>query len=234
MKTKIITRLLAPVVAALALGSTAQAASVSYYLNQSNALPDGVNYLQVTIADGVDGAIDFTVTALEPLLAVAGSNFGIQNFAFNVPNGSRTGASKVTNLAQGWRARNDFRMSTFGMFDIKVTGNGNSRLDTVTFSITGVDGDTPMDYVNLSSKKASGGNQFFAAHVTGFKYGELCNAPASQRIRARLQGQVPCVSSAYFAGSLTADPVPLPATAWLFLTGIAGVAVRARRRILGR
>ena len=38
---------------------------------------------------------------------------------------------------------------------------------TLTFSITGVDGDTPDDYANLSTGNAAQGNSFFAAHVAG-------------------------------------------------------------------
>ena len=47
------------------------AASVSYVLDQSGALPDGNDYVKVTIADGLDGAIDFTVEVLSALTDLA-------------------------------------------------------------------------------------------------------------------------------------------------------------------
>jgi hypothetical protein len=198
------------------MSTAANAASISYVLDQSNALPDGTGYLQVTIADGANGAIDFTVQALSPLTSIAGSNFGIQSFAFNV-EGSADGAS-ITNLPTGWRVRDDFRMSTFGFFDVKVYGTGANRLSTLTFSVDGVEGDTVDDYAGLSTGGASGGNQIFAAHVAGFSY--KCDDKATRN---------KCVTSGFFGGS-TENVVPLPATAWLAVTGFAAALVRARRR----
>lgn len=214
--SRALARTLAPLALALSFATPAQAASVSYFLDQSNVFADGVNYLQVTIADGADGAIDFTVEALAPLLSIAGSNFGIQGFAFNVGSGSDATNLDVTNLPAGWRTRADFRMASFGVFDIKVNGGGASRLSSFSFSINGIEGDTPEDYLALSTRRAADGNQFFAAKVGGF----LCQ-----------EGAKKCFSSGYFGGSTA---VPLPAAAWLFLTGMAGVAIRARRRSTSR
>ena len=113
--------------AALLIGlfgaSTVQAASVSFYLDQSNRLADDVNYLQVTIADGAAGAIDFTVTALQPLLDIAGNNFGIQDFAFNVVGGTGAARRNVSDLPSRWRARNGGRMPGFGLYDMTVSGS---------------------------------------------------------------------------------------------------------------
>jgi hypothetical protein len=208
---------LAPLCATLLLAAgQAQAASISYFIDQSNLLPDGVNYLQVTISEGDDGAIDFMVEALPPLLALAGENFGIQSFAFNIVPGGDAEAAWVTNLTPGWRARDHRRMSSFGFFDIKLSGGGQGRLDTLTFSIEGIDGDIPSDYAVLSTGQGAGGNQMFAAHVAGFDL-ECLDSKDDKK----------CKTSAFFGGS---SAVPLPATAWLFATGIVGAAVRARRR----
>src|SRR5690606_30227476 len=73
---------------ALLATAPAQAASVSYYLDQSDVLPDGTNWLQVTISDGIDGAVDFTVQILQPLKdLIANCDIGITKFAFNVVEG---------------------------------------------------------------------------------------------------------------------------------------------------
>jgi hypothetical protein len=196
--------------------SPSKAASVSYVLDQSNVLADGVPYLQVTVADGAEGAIDFTVQVLPSLSSHAGENFGIQSFAFNVaPGGDAEGAS-VGNLPQGWITRDGYRMSEFGFFDIKLYGGGNSRLETLTFSILGIDGDTPEDYTVLSTGKAPQGHYFFTARVADIQLPDCTNARK-------------CSKSAFFAGN---SAVPLPGAAWLFATGAAGVMVRARRRKL--
>ncbi|MSR10045.1 MAG: hypothetical protein EXR82_11105 [Gammaproteobacteria bacterium] len=196
-----------------------QAATVSYFLNQSNTLPDGINYLQVTISDeGAPGSIDFKVEVLQPLLDLAGDNFGIQKFAFNILPGVGATASDVDALPANWRARNAGRMSGFGRFDVRLQGRGSSRQDPLTFSITGVTLDTILSYVDLSTGRSPQGRSLFAAHVAGFNLGN-CGGPR--------KGGGQCVTSAYFGGS--GNAVPAPPAVWLLATGIAGLAVRRCR-----
>lgn len=210
------TRFIVSVFGTLLLAAApARAASVSYFLDQSNTLPDGTPYLQVTISDGIDGAIDFTVEVLDSLASTAGSNFGIQSFAFNVAGGD-AGAVNIGNLPDGWTwtGRDQNRMSEFGFYDVQLSGTGQSRLDTLTFSILGIDGDTPQDYAVSSTGNVPRSNGFFAAHVADFKLADGCS-PRN------------CAGSAFFSGS---SPVPLPGAAWLFGAGVAAAALRARRR----
>jgi hypothetical protein len=177
-----------------------QAAAVSYLLDQSNELDDGVNYLEVRITDGRDGAIDFAVEVLGPLATLAGDNFGIQSFGFNVVGGGFAEAGDITGLSDGWFAHQGKRMSGFGLFDITLMGKGWERLKTLRFSITGVDDDSPWDYAVFSTGHGAQGHAFFAAHVAGFAYD--------------------CITSAYFGGSAV---VPLPPAAWLFVSGLAAL-----------
>ena len=186
----------------------AQAASVSYFLDQSSIdaqLPDGQNYLQVTIADGSDGDIDFTVEILDPLLSIAGANFGIQSFGFNTTSGVFAGTIEGPG---GWATTNNKNQNGFGRFFVVKKGQGNSRQSPILeFSISGVDGDTPFDYVALSSGNADQGNQFFAAHVAGFR--------ARTNDKAKGQGMA---TSGFFGGSAI---VPVPPAAWLFGSALA-------------
>jgi hypothetical protein len=199
------------------MAGAAQAASVSYYLDQSNLssgpLGDGINYLMVTVDDqGSPGLINFSVQTLPALNGIAGSNFGIQTFALNtlldtstIPDGS------IVNLPSGWSGNVVPPPNTidgFGMFDISVDNGGGNRLTTLNFSID-VAGDNVGDYIALSSGNAGQGNVFFAAHVAGFDDGA---------------GN----TSAFFGGS-TSAPVPLPAAAWLFGSGLLGLGALARR-----
>jgi hypothetical protein len=66
------------------LSCGASAATLSYVLDQSNTLPDHVDYLTVTLSDDVEGQVDFWVDARSPLTDIAGENFGIQKFSFHV------------------------------------------------------------------------------------------------------------------------------------------------------
>ncbi len=137
----------------------------------------------------------------------------------------------VDNLPDGWIARNHSRMSEFGFFDIKLYGRGKSRLETLTFSILGIDGDTVEDYASLSTGRAPGGNSFFAARVAGFKIADCKKSRNNTHFFPRSYNTNThghCPSSAFFADNSSA--VPLPGTAWLFGAGLVGFAARARQR----
>ncbi|MFA7593625.1 MAG: VPLPA-CTERM sorting domain-containing protein [Thiohalobacteraceae bacterium] len=201
-------------VGALALVSAAfsvQAASISYYLDQSNVLTDGVNYLQVTISDGATiGDIDFTVDVLSanfpgPLL----SNFGMQTFSFNYDNSLSISTANIQDVDPAtWNITEDANAGGgFGKFEFELSGTGATRTTLLTFTISGVTGDTLSSYAIGSTLNPSSG-EFFAAHVADF---------------AMTNG----ATSAQFAGS---TPVPVPAALWLFGSGLLGLVGISRRK----
>ncbi len=197
--------------ALFAFATSASAASVAFFLDQSNALPDDVNYAQVTISDSdtTDGDIEFIVELLVDTLPLPGSNFGIQSFYLNTEDGIDVTADNIMIDVAGWRVSNDRNAGgSFGKYDIALSGGGNSRVEVLTFSITGIDDDTILSYA-LSSNLTPSSGEFFAAHIAGFSdepYG---------------------VSSAKFAGSA---PVPIPPAALLFGSALAGLGWLRRRR----
>lgn len=222
MKLKIAAGLLV----GLSFASASQAASISYFLDQSNKLADGINYLKVTIDnEGDAGAINFTVEALQPLLDLAGPNFGIQKFGFNVLGGVGAEADDV-DAPGGWRARNGGRMDGFGLFDVTLKGTGNKRQDPLTFSIEGVDLDTIQSYVDLSSGRSPQGFSLFSAQVAGFEFCEGDSYPEDKKSHGSCKHRV---SSAYFGGNGNNPVVPAPPAIWLLGTAIAGLAVRRFR-----
>jgi hypothetical protein len=180
--------------AALAAAGVTNAASVSYYLNQSNtegSWPDGVNYLQVTISDSISnpGDIEFLVTPLASLTVSAGSNFGIQAFGFNSTQ-TLTGANIVDPV--GWSTGSG-NLDGFGAYQVREDGTGSNRQNPLALRITGISGDVVGDYAVAGAGGAQG-TYFFAAHVAGM---------------TPVAGQ----TSAYFGGNTV---VPVPAAAWLF------------------
>jgi hypothetical protein len=199
--------------AALAAFNAAPAfgVSVSYYLDKSNlAAPyqDGQNFLEVTISDGVGGNIDFLVQTLAPLSSNAGSNFGIDSFGFNTA--LNISSANIIGLDSKWKVQSTMNQNGFGNFISVVNGPGNDRMDPLMFSITGITGDTPMDYVKLSTGTAAEGYVDFAAHVAGFN---------TQ------------VTSGYFGGS---TPVPETETWAMMLAGLGLVGLQLRRRNAGQ
>ena len=203
----------AATIMAMWTGTPAFAASVSYYLDQSNEntfLPDGTNYLKVTISD-VGDDIAFLVETLPPLSGNAGTNYGIQGFGFNTSQ-TLTSSNFLGLPSSGWNVNLGMNLDGFGNFNFVEKGTGDTRVDPLPFSITGIIGDSPTDYVQTSTGTAGQGNVFFAAHVAGFN---------------DVDPGTGVITSAYFGGSTA---VPLPAAAWLFGSGLLGLGALVRRR----
>lgn len=200
-------------IACAALAESADAASITYVLNQTNAdagsLLDGTQFGTVTIDNDIANSLRFTVTLSTSLTSIAGSNFGIDNFAFNV-----TGANPLQDfgsvpgqwsLPSGWAANvapPPNQMDGFGRFEAAVDGSGSARQTTLVFSVNNIALDL-YRFAELSTNNAGQGNVFFSMHVAGF------NGPNG-------------ISSAYFGGSTEMSPVPLPAGLPLLLSGLLG------------
>ncbi|WP_372521674.1 VPLPA-CTERM sorting domain-containing protein [Sulfuricaulis sp.] len=186
----------------------ARAASVSFFLDQSNKLPDGVNYLSVSLMDNDTGGVNILVKTLDPLNRIAGDRFGIQKFGFGLSNGD---FEEITDLPDGWKVKHDKRMDGFGRFDFQLQGKGWARTDELSFKVSGV----------------SLGNfdpLFFAAHVASFEWRNIGDE------RHSLCSGKDCLTSAYFTSSMSTTPVPIPAAVWLFGSGLIGLVAVARRK----
>ena len=181
----------------LLAGAAANAASVSYYLDQSNDLANDVNYVQVTISDGVAGNIDFTVEVLTDAFPTPLSNFGMQAFFFNYDQALNVDMANIVDVdPASWDIREDKNAGGgFGKFHFEAKGTGSTRTELLTFSISGVEGDTVDDYAIGNADDNDGMNEFFAAHVAGYADSQTGN------------------TSGKFAGSTL---VPIPAAVWLF------------------
>jgi hypothetical protein len=206
----------AAVLLAAVSAAPVHAATVTYYLNQSNEniLPDGTNYLTVKIDDeGTPGDINFTVSTVPGAFSEL-PNFGIQSFGFNDP-GNLLSASNISGPS-GWGVSANTRQGGFGFFDWVVSDGGQNRQDPLQFSITGVTVDTIDSYFGPSSGTAGQGNAWFAAHVTDFGTSDTS------------------ITSAFFGGGDGPDfppaAVPVPAAVWLFGSGLLGLVGVARRR----
>lgn len=200
-----------------------QAAMVSYMLNQTNANPtlaDGVNYAQVTIDDNTLNTLRFTITLTSPLTSIAGSNFGIQEFGFNVagspsiPLVDASSSNAQWTLPSSWEVRiapPPNQLDGFGRFEVSVATTGQGRLGTLMFDLVG-SGLSLSDFAELSSGNAGQGNHFFGAHITGFQAGDG-------------------VTSAYFAGSSPVPTaVPLPTSLPLLFAGMGLMGWFSRRQ----
>ncbi len=189
----------------------AYAASVSFFLDQSNKLPDDTNYLSVMLTENETGGVDFLVKTLAPLNDIAGSNFGIQKFGFSFSDDTW---GEVTGLPDHWRVQNNKRMDGFGKFDIRLAGKGKARTDTLNFTVNGV---------SLSDFDA-----LFSAHVAGFEWCKI-DDKWNDKWRNWCDGRN-CTTSAFFAGSMSVSQVPVPGALWLFGSGLAGLLGLASRR----
>jgi hypothetical protein len=222
------------VLAAVALtcllsAAPASAATVSYFLDQSNALPDGTNYLMVTVSDDGQASPDtifFRVEILDPLLSFAASNFGIQRFAFNSTIDPIDLVYKIGDLPAGWTVQVGTTISGFGVFELIPSGTGKNRVSPVlTFTIdsSSFPTDSISDYIRFAACPSGGapddpapltcipaeGASYFAAHVAGFDY------PGG-------------IKSAYFGG-VPESVVPIPAGVWLLGSSLVWLGWLRRR-----
>lgn len=192
--------------------SQANAETITYFINQSNDLPDGINYAQVTISDSPDvaGDINFSVELINDAFTVSGDNYGMQSFLFNYDDALSLDSSNIIDLSESdWGiSENKNAGGGFGKFDILLSGNGSSRTDLLTFTISGIEGDSIYSYA-LGSSLNPAADEFFSMHIAGFDetYGE---------------------TSAKFAGSFV---VPVPPAVWLFASGLVGLLAVARRKV---
>ena len=233
-------------VALLSAGS-ANAASITYYLSQTNDaegwLPDGTqDYASVTIADNPNLTdIDITVEILPALTGIADANFGIFDFVFNSTNILL--ASDIIGLPVNWDTTLDYNPAAphttgdgFGRFEIrvKIGPMGSRQSPTLSFTIS-ADGDSIADYAELATN-SSQGDSFFAVAIGGF-LDQDPEAPLDP-----IDGVGLCIddgegnytpgcnilTSAWFGGTST-TPVPEPSTGLLVGLGLVGLAAQRRR-----
>jgi hypothetical protein len=213
-----------PLAALLALTIVApvtRAATVTYALDQSNAEPslaDGVSWLDVGLTAGEGGAIDFSVSVLPALAGIATGDFTLKAFAFSSQGAANVLVrSNFAGLPTGWSISFGRSVGDFGTFDVLLTRSPTAPLATaLDFSVTGVANDGVADYAVLSRGRAAQGHVYFAALVSGFSDQD----PGRKTL-----------TEAWFGGSAVSTVVPLPATAWLLVSGLLSVAATARRRL---
>lgn len=190
-----------------------------YSLDLSNQLPNGPTYATVKIEDLDNGDIKFTVDPIDTAFSISGSNFGLQKFGFNTDLDPTLVQAAITGPV-GWTVGSG-NLDGFGSFEITDSGTGSTRKNPLEFTISGISGDTYLNYLQLSS---GGSSSYFAAHIAGFD-STFCTTT----------DQDGC-TSAFFAGGDSNNPpneVPVPAAVWLFGSGLLGMIGIARRRNIG-
>ena len=178
----------------------ANANAKTYYLTESNALADGINYVQVDVNESA-GSLNFTIQSLF-------GGWGLDKFFFNLT--STSFPATISNLSSGWGTvtnSSPYQASEFGLFTNQEKAPGASSL-TLFFTVTG------PSALSLNNLVANAEGWIFAAH-------QKCGGRDSD-----CQG-IGDISSHHVAGPST---VPLPAAAWLFGSALIGFMGWSNRR----
>lgn len=189
--------------------------STIFDLTHSNTFQNVVTtYATVTITTDGSNLVSFDVQALQPnppYTSIA-DNFGIQAFGFNLIQGVSVVSSTISSPTTGWSLNGSNQMDGFGTFLNVATGNGNSRIPDLQFTLQlSSSASDASDFEVLSTGGTA--DSFFAAHVAGFNDN----------------------SSNFVAGS-TLDPPSTPEPASLAIWGVVSclaagaVAVGKSRR----
>jgi len=227
MKTKFSVVLIG-MVAGLAVNGFAAAATVSYYMSESNKptfFASGNDYLKVLISDAIaDDKIHFTVTPLAALTDLAGTGIGIDKFMFNGP-----ALTQLNIDIAGWEISNDKNdPRKFGPFSNRLANDG-AGLGSFPFEFSI---DAENDTVDSYAQPYANGSFFFAARVAGFNIG--CNGNKSGGGENSEEPGCGHATRAYFSGSALSPPsaIPVPAAAWLFVSGLIGMISVSRPKKL--
>lgn len=160
-----------------------QAATVSFYLNESNRLPDDINYLSVSLTENLTGGVEILARTLDPLNNLSAKCYGIQKFSFSFNDGT---TGDITGLPDGWKVKSG-RHVGFGKFDTSISGKEGAHIDILSFTINGVGID---DF-----------EPFFAVKVTGL---DNRSGPSSAFFSGSLENgstSVPVPASAWLLSS---------------------------------
>ncbi len=203
------------IVGALALGALpAQAATVSYLLEDSNHYMSGIPYVRVTVSDtGAPGAINFTVTPLAALDPMRSSeeSFGIHQFGFH---GRSLALENIAGMPTEWEMQPGYELDKFGAFmNVLHDRNHNYTQNPLAFSIVGIEDDSIADYAPCTD---TSNRACFAAKVHGV-----------------IVKDRPDLDYAYVGGGTSVGgsmSVPLPAAVWLLGSGLLGLISIARKK----
>src|SRR5262245_10025593 len=169
--------LLALLLAGVVLGTAAPPAAadlITYNLDQSNTLPDGLVYGTVTVEALQNlGEVKITYTANPALYSATRQNFGFNTIGFNTDLSLQS--SQFT-LPSGWKLYSNGNLNMFGVFSWKLTTT-KQEAPVVTLLIDGLGNNATLDHFTLDSK--GGEPVYFAGHIINFSLNG-CNTTTSQ------------------------------------------------------
>jgi hypothetical protein len=147
----------------------------SFYLDQSNELPDGTNYGIVELtADSAAGTVAFVVTAPYTYSGVPGRNYGFDKFYFNANDLLLTTDFTISGPVDWQVDQGSHQASGFGKYDFLLTpAPGLNSSPTLEFTIQLNAGKeswaTIGNFANTNGADAAKPPlYFFAGHVKDF------------------------------------------------------------------
>lgn len=187
--------------------------ALTFYLDKVNDNNTGTSgpWATVTLTDSTfDGkdSVHFVVDPIEDSFINIGTNFGLQTFYFNESTsfGNLLAVDNFNNIEWHYEYSESNAGGGFGKFEFITDGDGNSRLNPLSFDVYATTGQdvSVVDFSNTLSDQG----YLFAAHIADYANG----------------------SSAKFATD-GSTPVPEPSTLLMLGAGLLGLGLYGRRRV---
>jgi len=238
------------------IAAGANATTLTYTLDQSNRLADGIDYVSVTLSkDTTTEYLSVNVELLDALDGFSGEHTGIQAFAFNLHDDVRIGRDRHPRWGRwggrmhrygfggfwgdpGWCRLDDMPRKddvlTPGDFDLPK--GWRARLNRGRWGMPSMydalvfgrrNNQDPLQFM-IDGLSVEDISNEFAVLVTGLDLGgdECVAAYSSHGHHGHCNKRR--TSALFYGGNLA--PIPIPASFWLLGSGLLGLVGMARRR----
>jgi len=221
--------------AALTLG--AGSASADYILTYENGAIFGsgpFGTVQVVLIDGTDATITFTADSGYEFMDGSAAAVNVNATSFDIVNGT-AGISTSSGTVAGISTTGS--VDGFGSLNLQINLSGGSADGSTSISFTIHNDSGTWSSASQVLTPVSSGGATVAAHMYNFAtplVGSCTGFAGNAGGAGYTSGQDLSSTGGTNCSGTLSEQVPIPAAAWMFISGLLGLIPIARRRIAGK